>query len=129
MEKVLSLYIHLKNQYAQEQGYSVIPSANSVVVMNRKGDLIIMIVNGQDVGAEMGARDRLDLSPLPKVACHVEHGPGGKGVVPHPQAQERLVARKSILNDKGVAQSIPELKKAGFVFNEKREIESAPKSA
>lgn len=126
MKLQISQLVDVKNRY--HEGYQVSPSADTILVHDLDGKLILALHNGADVGKVLGARDEYTRENLPRVACLHKESKAGE-LIKDEEFEQRLKERSKVLDDRGVALSVPELKELGFEFDKNRNIISEPEAA
>ena len=117
--------VHYMNKYP---GAIVTHSENQLDVLSSEGLLVALRRNGHgmiiDAGAECGASDKHDVSPIPKDARVFKLYADGS-VKKSEEAAERLVSAKKLAVD-GKILSISEYQAKGYKFSDKGEVTSSP---
>lgn len=122
-----NIVVHVKNKYPQAQ---VRADDQGLDAYSQDGEHILAIrKNGAnqfvDQSAELGCRDRFDLSPLPKESRVFKVVDGKIGFAE--EADARKESRKRYMKGDKVL-SCEELKKEGWDFDERQREIKAPKA-
>lgn len=120
--------VHYKNKFP---GCHIVESEGAIDVYGDGGHLVSLRKNGagqwEDKSEENGCVERHDLSPIPKDArIHKLHASGRIGLAE--EAVERRKAAQKFMKD-GKVQSIEELTKQGWQFDEKGRVFRSPKAS
>ena len=113
--------VHYMNKYP---GATVMHNENQLDVLSSQGCHVSLRRNGNgmiiDAGADCGAIDKHDVSPIPKDARVFKLYDDGS-VKPSEEAPERKASAKKLAVE-GKILSIEEYKKLGYKFSEKGEV-------
>lgn len=117
-----SWYLHYKNKYP---GGQVKMSDSGLDVYSASGEHVICMQKDgaggfKDVSAELGLRDRHDLSPIPKDSRVHKLVDGKVGLDEKAEERKKLASEFLCPEKKDVILSCEELKKHGFEFDEKQ---------
>lgn len=127
---MLSIVVHYKNKYPKAR---VEHNEDQLNVYAQDGTLLVALKRGGggalvDVGEQLGAKDKHDMSPLPKNARVHKLTVDGKIALDELHAERRPEARAIADQFGGKVPCIPSLKKKGYEFDGDSLVMSQPQS-